>query len=275
MLIFGFAHRDACSRPDPTPIPKELTMNKKCPNCGFINFIHAEACRKCETNLSCEDGPSIYDAPTTYRGGVDGYRQAYPTRSGSTALKVVGIVVVCVIMLGVFSALAFTRISGKRKVKWIEYHPDGANLTVMMPNKPSRLEPILTPLPSGTMSNHRYISIVSGQGTVMFCFVDFSGQMFEKDQVEQGLNDELDSFVQATKSTLISKKQISYGGLQGIEFEMSPPAELSSKASRSYGKMFLSMSRLYVFSITAAEGSDLLAGKDKFLNPQLPPGPLG
>ena len=250
-------------------------MNKKCPNCGFINFVHAEACRKCEAVMSEIPAQSAYDFAPTYRGGVNAYTAPYPTKSGSTVLKVLACVGVGLVVLALFSAWSVAVISRKKNVKWIEYRPDGMNFTVMMPNTPSRLEPILTPVADGNMSNHRYISTVPGQGVAMFVFVDYMGPVFEKEDAEEGLNAELNGFVQRTNSTLISKTKITYQGIPGIEFEMSPPAGMATKASRSYGKMFLSLNRLYIFSITASEGSALLAGKDKFLNPKLPPNPFG
>ena len=34
--------------------------NKKCPNCGFINFLSDETCRKCETSLDVVGNPETY-----------------------------------------------------------------------------------------------------------------------------------------------------------------------------------------------------------------------
>ena len=245
--------------------------NRKCHYCGFINFVYAEVCKKCKAILGEIPAQSGYDFSQTYRGGVNAYAAPYPTKSVSPVMKVLACVGAAVVLLAFFGALgAGVIINRKRKVNWTEYRPDGLNFTVMMPNEPKRLEPVLTPLPNGNMSNHRYISIVSGQGVAMFCFVDFSGDVFGKEEAEAGLDAELSSFLQRTNATLISKTKITYQGMPGIEFEMSPPESMSTKRSRSYGKMFLSMSRLYLLSITASEGSDLLAGKDKFLNPQVP-----
>ncbi len=41
------------------------------------------------------------------------------------------------------------------------------------------------------------------------------------------------------------------------------------KINRSYGKMFITPNRFYFLSITAKEDSDLFAGRETFLNPQI------
>jgi phage FluMu protein Com len=247
--------------------------NKKCPYCGFINFVDAEACRKCETLLTSDEAQhAYYEAPPPYRGGVNSYNQPYPTKSGFTFGKAV----ICVAGL-VFGGIVYTMtmglVRGHANVNWIEYHPDGLGMTVMMPNEPTRIEPVLTPMAGGHMSNHTYASVVPSQGTVVFCFVDYTGIYVGDDIAAQALDAELSGFVSRTHSTLISKNPIVYQGMTGLEFEMSPSEELGSKGSKSYGKMFVTASRLYVLSITAGSGTDLLAGKDKFLNPKINDGP--
>ncbi|MFY9620887.1 MAG: hypothetical protein WAM70_13570 [Pyrinomonadaceae bacterium] len=251
-------------------------MNKKCPNCGFINFVYAEACHKCETVLSETTVRSAYDYPATYRGGVNAPSQPYPTKGGFSVLERIGLRGVGIIVLAIVGALVLGTIVRQRKVKWIEYRPDDLDFTVMMPSKPTRMEPVLTPLPNGHMSNHTFVTGVPGQGTAMLVYVDYTGAVIESDRISEALDATMEEFLTVTKSTLVAKKSISYQAMRGLEFEVSPPAEGSSKVSRGYGKIFFNSnsSRLFIFSITANEGSDLLAGKDKFLNPQIQkPGP--
>ena len=140
----------------------------------------------------------------------------------------------------------------------------------MMPNEPTRHEPIVTPLPVGTMTNHSYVSIVTGQGTAMFCFVDYTGMTFTDNVTSAALDAELNDFLKRTNSTLVSKKPITYQGMTGLEFEMTPPDNLGLRVHHGYGKLLLTTSRLYFFSIIANEDSDLYSGKDKFLNPTIP-----
>ena len=248
--------------------------NKKCHYCGFINFVHAEACRKCEAVLGDASEQSIYDRPAAYRGGVNAYNQPYPAQKNFSFLKV--------FLVSVASLVVVTTVLGwggllnrYQRVKWTEYHPDGLSFTVMMPNEPTSLEPKLTPLPTGNMSNHTFLATVAGQGTVMFCYVDYTGAVIETDRVPEALDATLEEFMTLTKSTLVAKKSITYQEMPGLEFEVSPPAEGSTKISRGYGKIFFNFnsSRLFVLSITANEGSDLLAGKEQFLNPKIPLGP--
>jgi hypothetical protein len=62
--------------------------------------------------------------------------------------------------------------------------------------------------------------------------------------------------------------------MTGLEFEMTPSADLGPKGGRGYGKIFLTSSRLYFLAVSTGDNMDLLASKDKFLNPKIHPGPL-
>src|SRR5258707_6389481 len=60
--------------------------NKKCPNCGFINFLTAETCRKCETSLDAAGQPEAYGQQADASGY--GYRyqpQPYAVQKSSNA----------------------------------------------------------------------------------------------------------------------------------------------------------------------------------------------
>jgi hypothetical protein len=244
-------------------------MNKKCSYCGFINFATAEECKKCEAVLASFDGPQ---EPAQFDYSAEpprGYvAQPYQTKRSFPVLKTFVFVFIGMVVL---STLAGWKrgfpFLGLGKVKWVEYHPESMDLTVMMPNEPTKIEPVTTPLPTGTMTNHSFISGVPGQGSAMFCFVDYTGTgtWLNPDTIARGLDAELNDFLRRTNSTLISKNQITYGGMPGLEFVTQPPA--GAGATKAYGKMFMSQTRLYFFSIAASEGSELFAGKDKFLNP--------
>ena len=246
--------------------------NKKCSFCGFINFVSAETCRKCEAVLvPASEAPQNYQAYSGQPaqpyppGGVS----PYSTKSRFPILKVFAYSFAGLVVLAALSAGGIAFLKNHSRVAWREYHPDGSSATVMMPTEPSRHEPIVTPLPVGTMTNHSFISIVTGQGTAMFCYVDYTGTVFNNEIVPQALDAELNDFLKRTNATLISKKPITYQGMTGLEFEMTPPDNFG-RVHHGYGKLLLTNNRLYFFSIIAAEKSDLFSGKDKFLNPTIP-----
>ena len=245
--------------------------NKKCHYCGFINFVNAEACRKCEAVLTAIDEESAYDSAPTYRGGVNAYVQPYATAPSFTFPKALAGLAIAVVVVGII-VWNFGILNRFQRIKWIEYRPDSLDFTVMMPNQPTRFEPVLTPLPGGRVSSHQFVSTVAGQGIAIFHYAEYFGQTIDESQAPQALDASLQEFLTQTNSTLVAKTPITYQGMPGLEFEVTPPAADTPKASRGYGKMFFSFqhAHLYVFSLTAAEGSDLLAGKDKFLNPQIP-----
>ena len=247
--------------------------NKKCSFCGFINFVSAETCKKCEAMLvSASEAPQ---AGETYYGQpaqryAPGGVTPYSSKSRFPILKVVAYVFAGLVVLSALSGGGVALLKSRSKVSWREYHPDGSSATVIMPNEPSRHEPIVTPLPVGTMTNHSYVSIVIGQGTAMFCYVDYTGTVFNNELAAQALDAELNDFLKRTNSTLVSKKPITYQGMTGLEFEMTPSDNLGLRVHHGYGKLLLTINRLYFFSIIAAENSDLFSGKDKFLNPTIP-----
>ena len=242
--------------------------NKKCPSCGFINFVQAEACRKCETNLTAsEEGhQTSYNERATY-GGANAYALPYPTKRGLSAGQVfacVGGLVLGAIVYNVGMGL----IRGDAKVNWIEFHPDGQSITVMMPNEPKREEPMQPTLPTGSVSMHAFISEVRGQGAAVFSYADYSG--VDMGDTSQALDGALNGMLNKSNSKLVSKAPINYQGMPGLEFEVTPPESAGIKNGRGYGKLLLSNNRLYIIFITASENTDLIAGKDRFLNPKLP-----
>lgn len=237
-------------------------MNKKCSSCGFINFLTAEVCKKCEAPLaeSANSNYSIYN--DLHYGAQVPPPPPYATKSRFPVLKVIVLVVVG---LAVMSTLKVALL-GRSGIKWVEYHPESMDLTVMMPTQPTRMEPVTTPLSTGSMTNHSFGAVVPGQGSAVFCFVDYTGSWFSQDVMKRALEAELADYLQRTNSRLIAKKEITFSGMQGLDFETQPPDNLTPKVARAYGRLFITQSRLYFLSITAAEGSELFAGKDKFLN---------
>ena len=250
-------------------------MNKKCPYCGFINFVGAEACRKCETVLTeLPHESSAYDRPPVYRGGVSSDRQPYKTGSSFTLSRLV----LCIAGLltgSIFYVVAIRpHVVGfvlTDKCVWTEFRPAGTDLTVMMPSKPRKPDPgDLSQLQSWqrNLLDHAFQSEVEGQGVAGFTFFDFPEPQ-DMNKSEQLLNTAVDGTLTKTESTLISKRLITYYGMAGMEFECVPPPKTFGKPGRAYGKFFVNSNRLYTFFIVGVEDSELLAGKDKFLNPQL------
>lgn len=242
--------------------------NKKCHYCGFINFVTAEECRKCEAVLTAHGEPSSFDRAATYRGGSNAYATPYPTQSRFPILKVFALVVVVVVVFGIVSRWGLGLVRSSSKVEWIEYHPDGLPITVMMPNTPVRLEPAVTSIPGGgTISQHQYTSKVAGQGAAMFSFADVSGRWLNRADMPRYSEAALQAMLAHLNAALVSKSPIEYQGMPGLEFEI----KSLDDDERGYGKLFVSPTRMYALIIAGPEGSDLMAGKEKFLSPQIKP----
>jgi hypothetical protein len=242
-------------------------MNKKCPSCGFINFVTDEHCKKCETFLPALDDPQA-SAYVHYSAGQGYVAQPAQTKRGFSLLKTLVCLSLGIVVLATLAGWK-SGFLGFGHVSWTEYRPDNLGLTVMVPTEPTKIEPVTKPISLGFMTNHTFVSEVRGQGSATFCVVDYDtpGDGLQGDALAGGLDAELNDYVQRSKSTLISKNKITHAGMQGLEFVTQPGDRAG--AAKAFGKIFASGNRLYMFSITAAEGSDLFAGKDKFLNPRL------
>jgi hypothetical protein len=68
-------------------------------------------------------------------------------------------------------------IRGHANVNWIEYHPDGLGITVLMPNEPTRDESQRAPSPAGDVTVHSFTSEVPGQGIAGFAYLDYPGDL--------------------------------------------------------------------------------------------------
>src|SRR5260221_2288428 len=128
--------------------------NKKCPNCGFINFLTAETCRKCETSLDAAGQPEAYGQQADASGyGYQYQPQPYAVQksSNATLIKVLAgagaLIVFAVIAVGVVSVVTVVR--SRSRIVWQEFHPGEPGLSVTIPNTPVAHEPVVTPLAIG------------------------------------------------------------------------------------------------------------------------------
>jgi|GEM_PF-5496138 len=106
----------------------------------------------------------------------------------------------------------------------------------------------------------------------MFCHVDlpFNLSNYSEIKPEDALNEEINAFASRTNSKIISKKNIWLEGHPGMEFEMKPPGNVTPSVDKNIGRIYLMGNKLYLLSLTAKEGSELMNGKDQFLNPIIP-----
>lgn len=246
--------------------------NIKCPYCGFINFVTAEVCRKCETVLQATGGAETYQEPAGYRtesGYGSGYSsQRYalaPQKTKVPIFKIIGVV----FLIGVVSAVGLGLLAYNMRIKWQMLQPDGSDLIFWMPGQFTSNDTAATPTPMGIMTKRISVATLSGQGTATLAVVNFSrGFSFSRDMTqEQVLEAELDNFLKATNSTLVSKNLVTVYGMKALEFEMKP-GEAGVANAKGYGKLILGSSRVYLAALVANEGSSLDRQKDKFLNPE-------
>ncbi len=250
--------------------------NKKCPNCGFINFLSDETCRKCETSLDVVGNPEPYGQQADGSGhGYQHQPQPYAAQksNNATLIKVLAgvgaLIVFAVIAVGVVSVVLVAK--SHSRIAWQEFRPGEPGLSVMMPGQPTAHEPVVTPLAIGEMKNYVYTSTVTGQGSVLFVMVVYPTNLDNlKNQADKVLEGELDNMLKRSNSTLVSKSRFDEGEVRGLSFEFMPPGNIAPRVDRGFGKMYLASNRLYLLTIAAKDDSELFAGKEKFLKPTIP-----
>ena len=179
----------------------------------------------------------------------------------------------CLIVLSCLGFLAPFLIAGMLKppkVEWRDFRPAQGLFTVKMPSEPITHDPQVDHIASYTMTKYPYESLIGGQGATLYIVVDFSPALStENMSYEKMLDAELSGLVTRTSSTLVSKRNITVNGYPGLEFEMRPREKLALASPKCFGKIFMNSEHLYMMGITASESSELLAGKDDFLNPTI------
>lgn len=186
-------------------------------------------------------------------------KRRFPILAGSL------IALSCLAFLGSFLLVGMLK---PGKVAWQDFRPAQGLFTVKMPSAPVAHDPLVERVGAYTMTNHPYESQVRGQGSTLYIVIDFSPALStERMSYEQMLEAELSGLVKRTSSTLVSKHAVTVNGYSALEFELRPPAKLALASPRTFGKIFMNSEHLYLMGITASEGSELLAGKDDFLNP--------
>lgn len=178
------------------------------------------------------------------------------------------------ILISCLSLLAPFIIAGllkhEQKVAWREFRPSHGLFSVNMPADPIAQNPVVMNIQKYTMTKNCYESTIARQGGVVYCVADFSPPIsVEKVTYEKMLEAELDNLVGSSRSILASKQSTTVNGYPGLEFEMKPPENVALRSPKNFGKIFMNSDHYYFLMITASEGSELLAGKDGFLNPSL------
>lgn len=245
-----------------------IPMNKKCPNCGFINFQVDGVCRKCESALDELSPTEVSSGPWSNPYATTS-RQQQPT--GGKRVKILSSILVGLVVLSMLAGSAAVFRKRKSEIKWREFHGNGANLVVMMPKEPRAIEPEVTPLATGTITNHSYVALIAGQGSVTYTFVDYSFDLGSSEKQHQRmLEAELADLIKRTDSTLLNRANLNVNGFPGVQFEMNPPIDLSRENGKSVGRMFFAKNRLYLLTLTANTDSELFKGRDMFLNVNVP-----
>lgn len=253
--------------------------NQKCPNCGFINFVTAEACRKCETVListghdeqSHDQQPSAdYSASSYYpQQSAPGYTSTNYYQLGPPRRKV-PIFKICAISFLMLMALGGVRIFSwyRSQFKWQDFKPNNSSLTIMMPGEPSTAGPIEADTEAGKLTTYSYTYMVPEQGSLIIGLIKgIPVGMPGSRPNPKVLHASLDALMSETNSTLISQRDTYDHSFPAVEFEMQPPGNSGTRKNRGFGKMIFTTSGLYILTVVAYEDTQLFSERARFLNP--------
>ena len=252
--------------------------NKRCPSCGFINFMSAAACRKCETSLHLAGNsqPGVQPTLGSPYGSGYGYQHRPQRKSGVPvwvkACAAVGVLIVVAFVASVAGLVLFVK--SHSKLAWQEFQPGEPGLSVMMPGPPNAHDPVVTPAANGEIKNYIYTSTVIGQGSATFYIVTFPNSFdrdkIQSDKVDEVLDGEMNNMFKGFDATLVSKSRFDEGEVKGLLFEFKPQGKLMPDDEVGYGKLYLTANRLYALTIVSRKNSELNRSREKFLKPTIP-----
>jgi hypothetical protein len=264
--------------------------NQKCPNCGFINFATAEACRKCETlfisadhhELSHYEQPAPSYSSTNYHEqptpdySSGSYQQSGPSYSSSNYYQLgppkrkVPVFKICALSFLMLMVLGGVRIFSwyRSQFTWQDFKPNTSSLTIMMPGEPSTAGPIEADTEAGKLTTYSYTYMVPEQGSLIIGLIKgIPVGMPGSRPNPKVLHATLDSLMSETNSTLISQRDTYDHSFPAVEFEMQPPGNSGARKNRGFGKLIFTTSGLYILTVVAYEDTQLFSERSRFLNP--------
>lgn len=261
--------------------------NVRCSNCGFLNFADSASCRRCkavfeEPPASIEMGQQLAQFPPALQGGYQTtaqwpqpvYQPAYyPTpiaplprasKNGATNAALwtlLGITIT--IALGIGFIWRFAKptpsITG-----WQEYTSEDGSFTVQMPTKPYESEESQQTA-TGQLQMHVMMGSMQEKGIYFVTYTDYpnvSNNLSTKmllDFAAQGM-------VNNSGTTMLSKKEITLDGLQGIEVEMDVPSSKILGGGKATCRIYWASPRIYILFVGGSTSSGIYESRSKFLD---------
>jgi hypothetical protein len=259
----------------------------RCLNCGFLNFAADSDCKRCRAALiPPSDNPYFNSYVASMQGGYQpapeyvppGYTQPAYSQSyfpgamaplprvskhggTNTALVVlVGLVLAVAAGLGVLWKIGNGRAAN---FAWQEYSSEDQTYSVMMPKKPAQFVQS-QPSAVGDLQVHVMTVDTDDGGAFVAMHSDYPGQ-FSEVPAEEVLDSAVQGITSSSEATILSRKNISLDGHQGLEIELSVKQlkGLGRAVARVY---WVAPRRMYVMIAVAPPSTDTDAQLARFLD---------
>lgn len=239
----------------------------RCPNCAFLNFATASACKRCslpfgsspdeapaQTNwnpqpyapndnypLPTEGGSYFWDQPSFQPGFTP--PPVAKSSGASTVIKVfVALAVIALVTFVAVPLLLKSKRNNFKNLTWSDYNSPDGRFSISLPMAPKISERAI-PTPFGNTTAHVVDAQVSLDGGCMVLYTDYP--------IQQNISEE-DIYEMAIKGAATSQKQMTIGaqkfitlnGHRGMEVELKPGESRVALAGTL--RLFWISPRLYI-----------------------------
>jgi hypothetical protein len=251
----------------------------RCSQCSLVNFTTATACKRCGLPLA-SDTSAYWETPSPNQGETfmppnnewsasqsqfhaQPYYAVTPLTSDSRSKKTVGIVVVAILCLVAAISIPLFLKSGKEpgvaSYNWQDYSPDDMSFSISMPGAPKN-----TSMSRGPVTMHMSSVEFGKQTAFAVMYADLPVQAMDL-PVDRLFDLALQSMKQRQEMIVLSRKDISLDGHQGMELALKPPASAGAVGT-GVCRIYWIPPRLYVIAAGGPDSSESSSARTRFLN---------
>src|SRR5947209_5289065 len=261
--------------------------NIRCSNCGFLNFSEAASCKRCKAifeELSAADlNQQFAQFPQqALQGGYQivaewpqpAYQPSYfptpiaplpcPSKNGMTnAVLWTLLSLTITIALGTGFIWRFAKPS-PTITGWQEYTAQDGSFTVQMPAKPFESEESQQS-PAGPLTMHMMAGSMQEKGIYIAAYTDYPN-VSNNVSTKMLLDFAAQGAVNNSGASVLSKKEITLDGYQGIEVEMDVPPSKIPGGGKATCRIYWASPRIYILFVGGSTSSGVYESRSKFLD---------
>ncbi|MDQ3817403.1 MAG: hypothetical protein M3362_06900 [Acidobacteriota bacterium] len=271
--------------------------NFRCVQCGFLNFSAATVCKRCKAEFAAAPEQIVNPASTNYETSrqpsyqATGYgaaaqwpQPAYPSplppppiylpspiaplprtsRNGATNAvlwTLLGLTIFIAVGIGFIWRFAKP---AQTLTGWQEYTSQDGSYTVQMPIKPYESEESQQ-YPAGQLTMHVMMASMQEKGIYVAAYTDYPN-VSKNVSTKMLLDFAAQGAVNNSGATMLSKKEITLGGYQGIEVEMDVPASKIPGGGKATCRIYWASPRIYILFVGGSTSSGVYESRSKFLD---------